>query len=139
MLGTEEDWKKILTKVEKLKEFDSTLSEWSDVLSFVLDNFVSAFSGTFSFILHFVYSPFFLCLKYLTKQIGKIDKDFWNRIAQVVGGGSGPRHIEGWILSLIAFDSKGNYFLNDLSNIKSTNNYGSVVLCFIYCWNSIYL
>jgi len=102
LLGTEEDWKSIVSRVKKMGEYDDeTLRTWSEVLGFVMANFVDAFQG-------------------------KVDTDFWNRIAHISGGGSGPRYLAGWILSLIAFDENGKYFLNDLKSIQATNKFGKL-------------
>jgi hypothetical protein len=97
--GTIEDWKTIRTRVDRLTTWNiPELSAWSVVLANVLDQFVGAFEG-------------------------KIDTSFWNRIAHQTGGGSGPRYLEGWILAFIPF-VRGNYILNDVKAIQSTNCYG---------------
>lgn len=100
LLGTVEDWNSILARIGKIGELeDKTLQEWSKVLEFVMQNFVSAFNGS-------------------------VDVDFWNRIAHITGGGSGPRYIEGWVLALLGFGEKGEYLLQDLKSIKATNKFG---------------
>jgi len=100
LLGTVEDWANILARINKMGSFeDQTLQDWSKVLGFVFQNFVDAFNG-------------------------KIDRDFWNRIAHITGGGSGPRYLEGWVLAIIGFDDAGKYILNPLKNIQSSNRFG---------------
>eukprot|EP00026_Physarum_polycephalum_P010906 Phypoly_transcript_11092.p1 GENE.Phypoly_transcript_11092~~Phypoly_transcript_11092.p1 ORF type:complete len:346 (+),score=48.87 Phypoly_transcript_11092:111-1148(+) len=103
LLGTVEDWKEIRARVDKLGEFqDKTLSAWSEVLALVLDQFVLAFTGK------------------------SVDKDFWNRVAHIKGGGSGPRYLAGWVLAFVGFDDKGHYVLNDIARIKKDNEFGRV-------------
>jgi hypothetical protein len=99
--GTVEDWKEIRQRVDKLGEWDQQLATWSEVLAFVLDEFVRSAEG----------NP---------------DRDFWNRIATITGGGSGPRWVEGWILAFIGFNDKTEYILPDLEEIKKTNCFGQL-------------
>jgi len=98
--GTVEDWNSILARINKMGALeDATIQEWSKVLSFVMQNFVDAFQG-------------------------RVDVDFWNRIAHITGGGSGPRYLEGWVLALVGFGTDGDYLLADLKSIKETNKFG---------------
>jgi len=100
--GTIDDWKNIRTRVDKLADFDDkTLADWSKVLGLVLDQFVGAFNNS-------------------------VDKDFWNRVAHITGGGSGPRYLEGWVLAFVGFDDEGQYVLNDVESIKEDNRFGTV-------------
>ena len=111
LLGTLEDWQNIRLRVEKFKEFASEvekvtdkispLEQWSEVLGLVLDEFVSSYKG-------------------------HVNIDFWNRISMKISRGSGATYIEGWILSFIPFDKDGNYILNSLNEIKTTNKYGTI-------------
>ena len=48
-------------------------------------------------------------------------------MAHIKGGGSGPRHLAGWVLAFVAFDDKGHYILNDVDKIKKTNDFGTLV------------
>jgi len=99
--GTVEDWKEIRARVDKLPEFkDKTLSAWSQVLALVLDQFVAAFTNK------------------------AVDTDFWNRIAHIQGGGSGPRYLAGWVLAFVGFDDAGHYVLKDAASIKQNNDFG---------------
>lgn len=86
-------------KLTDFKAWSPDLGKWADVLGFVLDEFVVAAEG----------NP---------------NTEFWNRIATIQGGGSGPRYIQGWILAFIGFDEKGKYFLPSLNDIQDTNDYG---------------
>jgi hypothetical protein len=98
--GTVDDWKEIRKRVDRLATWkQNELTAWSQVLAHVLDHFVNAFEG-------------------------KIDKDFWNRIAHQTGGGSGPRYLEGWILSFIPWTDGGSFVLDPLPTILATNKFG---------------
>ncbi len=103
LLGTLEDWQKIRTRVDRLASFEQPdLASWSRVLGLVLDEFVNAYQG-------------------------KVDTDFWNRIAHIEGGGSGPRYLEGWIIAFIPFDdTRGYYKLNPLDDIIKTKSFGRI-------------
>jgi len=98
--GTIDDWKTIRSRVDRLATWNiPTLTSWSQVLGHVLDNFVDAFQG-------------------------KIDTNWWNRIAHQTGGGSGPSYLEGWILAFIPFKDNGSYILNSLKDVQQNKSYG---------------
>jgi hypothetical protein len=100
LLGTANDWKEIRARLDKLATFkDDTLSEWSKVLALVLDQFVAAFEH-------------------------EIDADFWNRVAHITGGGSGPRFLAGWVLAFVGFSDQGHYILNSVETIKTSKEFG---------------
>lgn len=102
LTGSIEDWREIRRRVERLANWNApNLSKWSEVLAYVLDKFVDVFQG-------------------------KVDTDFWNGIAHETGGGSGPRYLQGWILSFIPFNDSGKYILNDLETIMNTGKFGIV-------------
>lgn len=103
LLGTLEDWQKIRTRIDRLATFDQPdLAQWSLVLALVLDEFVNAYQGN-------------------------ADTEFWNRIAHIKSGGSGPSYLEGWILAFIPFgDTTGEYKLNPLEAIVKTNSFGRI-------------
>jgi len=102
LLGTLDDWKNIRSRVDRLGTYNMPeLNLWSEVLGNTLDQFVNAYQG-------------------------KRDTDWWNRIATKTGGGSGPRYLEGWILSFIPWTEEGRMVLNPLSKIKSTKSYGKM-------------
>lgn len=81
--GTRADWLDIRHRVDRLKEWG--LGDWADALTEVLDHFVMAFDGS-------------------------VDCTWWNRIAHITGGGSGPRYLEGWINVFIGWDD-GHRFI----------------------------
>lgn len=100
--GTLNDWELIVKKIKVIKSWnDIYLDKWVDVLTFVLTQFVNSY-------------------------IGKIDKDFWNRISQAGPRESGTDYIQGWILAFCPFSDEGKYILNDLEYIKKTNIYGRI-------------
>jgi hypothetical protein len=98
--GTQDDWKKLQAKSRKLAQYG--LQEWSEVLEFVLQHFVDAYTSN---------PP---------------PSDFWNRVAHQVGGGSGPRYLSGWITAFAPFNEQGKYMLNDLETIRGTNCYAKI-------------
>lgn len=79
--GTIQDWQDIYSRLEKLKEYK--LEKWYDMLEPVVKQFVDA------------------------KQ-GKVDLDFWQRIAHYQRGGSGPSFISGWITVFCVFNTDGD-------------------------------
>jgi hypothetical protein len=102
LLGNKADWQKIRSRVDRLATWKSPeLTTWSAVLGHVMDHFVNAFEG-------------------------KVDTNWWNRIAHRTGGGSGPRYLEGWILSFIPWNDNGQFVLNSLDKITSSGAYGQM-------------
>jgi hypothetical protein len=100
--GTLEDWKEVRRRVDRIGTYGrKDLDQWAEVLGFVLDEFVNAYQG-------------------------KVDKDFWNRIAHERSGGSGPTYLGGWILAFIPFTDSGDFVLNPLAEIKRTHKYGEM-------------
>jgi len=79
--GTLEDWKDILGRLEKLKEYE--LITWYGMLQPVIQRFVDA-------------------------KEGNVDEWFWQRIVHYAGG-SGEPEISGWISSFLVFDKEGNW------------------------------
>jgi len=92
--GTVEDWKEISNRIQKLKEYE--LADWVTILEPIIDQFIKAKSGD-------------------------VDTNFWNRICNREGGGSGPRYLSGWITAFCRFDEEGN----DLGK-KSVNIWGNL-------------
>ncbi|CAL8075349.1 unnamed protein product [Orchesella dallaii] len=79
--GTEWDWKNILRRLEKLKEYD--LQPWYDVLHPIIKKFVAA-------------------------KKGKNHPKFWRAIIDRHAG-TGVNYISGWITAFCVFDSQGNW------------------------------
>ncbi|CAL8075326.1 unnamed protein product [Orchesella dallaii] len=79
--GEVEDWKNILWRLEKLKEYD--LHPWYDLLHPIMKKFVAA-------------------------KKGKNHPKFWRAIFDRHAG-AGVSYISGWITAFCAFDSEGNW------------------------------
>lgn len=86
LLGTPEDWKKLRQRLEKLIEYDldGHIKEWYSLLVPIFDEFVNSSEE-------------------------KHNLDFWSRVCNRIGGGSGPSYISGWISSFCVFTSKGEW------------------------------
>ncbi|CAL8075300.1 unnamed protein product [Orchesella dallaii] len=79
--GTVEDWRNVLDRLEKLKEYD--LQPWYELLHPIISKFVDA-------------------------KEGKIDQDFWKAIVDRKAG-SGYDYVSGWITAFCVFDIEGNW------------------------------
>ena len=77
--GTVDDWKKLRDRVLGLAQYD--LDWWISALKPVLDQFVSAASGS-------------------------VDREFWSNLYKENGGSGGP-YITGWICTLFPYIGKG--------------------------------
>lgn len=86
LLGTVEDWEKLLAKTRRLSEFDidGKMKTWQAMLEPIIDEMLA------------------------TKQ-GKDNMDWWQKIAHRKGGGSGPRFLTGWITAFAVFTEKGKW------------------------------
>ncbi|KAG2392243.1 hypothetical protein C9374_012495 [Naegleria lovaniensis] len=93
LLGEVEDWVKVRERANKLLEFnvDGCIMGWSQKLFPVLDKLVETSKGN-------------------------IDCDWWNRIVNRHGGGSGPRYISGWITVFNVFSENGKWLGNEESD-----------------------
>ncbi|EFA78133.1 hypothetical protein PPL_08782 [Heterostelium album PN500] len=100
LLGSVEDWKSLKDKAQRLVEFDvgeqKLMSKWSAMLLPILDQFIQSVNG-------------------------KPDISWWNRIANYVGGGSGPTWLSGWITAFTVFSPEG-VWLGDKKKIFSMND-----------------
>ena len=104
--GTLGDWVLLKNKIKKIHEFNrKDLSQWIDVLEYVLDKFIDFYHG-------------------------KVDEDFFQRIVSDKRNGSSPsKKIKGWALVFCPFDIKCKLVLNDFKTIMETNVYGKVYDC----------
>lgn len=98
LLGTPEDWQKILDKTRQLARYN--LSWWVDEMVPVLENIVETSKG-------------------------KIDRDFWRSMFKIHDTGpigcspssaNGKRYFDGWIVKFFPYDNEGNR--NDLHQIE---------------------
>lgn len=104
LLGTVEDWEKLLAKTRRLSEFDvdGHVRTWQAMLEPIIDEMVA------------------------TKQ-GKDNMDWWQRIAHYKGGGSGPTYLSGWITAFAVFNEKGKW--QGGSTIDTSDLPPTVVTC----------
>lgn len=82
LLGNEEDWKKLRSKINKLLDFEveQQMADWHDMLSTVIDNFVFNVQGHDTV-------------------------EFWDHILSNEEGGSGcPDKLTGWATAFCFFD-----------------------------------
>jgi hypothetical protein len=99
LLGEVEDWEKVRDRANRLVEYDVTegyMQKWSDMLLPILDQFIDAARG----------NP---------------DVNFWNKIANQVGGGSGPSWLSGWITAFCIFSKDGDWNGDE----KTINDWGA--------------
>jgi hypothetical protein len=98
--GEREDWDDILARIEKLKEYGLETTAWYHLLRPVLSRFVRAFDDT-----DFASSD--------------ENSNFWQRVAHVLAGGSGPSYLSGWITAFCAFSNEGVWLGNKLVSVQS--------------------
>ena len=84
--GTKEDWQKIASRLEKLKEYGEDATSWYHLLRPVISRFVNAYDDP--------NSPGL--------------RDFWNKVAHFENFGSGPTYLSGWITAFCFFSEKGS-------------------------------
>lgn len=85
MLGEKADWEKLLSKIDKLKEYGPETTQWHSLLVPVLSRFITSFDSPDS----------------------DSTKQFWQRIAHRRGGGSMEPQLSGWITAFCFFSAKG--------------------------------
>lgn len=83
--GEKSDWTCILNRLEKLKEFGPKTNAWYSLLRPILLRFIKAFDHPDS----------------------KENLDFWSRVADYEGFGSGTVWLSGWITAFMVFDENG--------------------------------
>lgn len=91
LLGTKRDWEEMLNRLEKLKGYGKEPTIWHSLLKSVSKRFVLTFDDP------------------------KSDSvlDFWQRIVQRSGGGSGVTSISGWISAFYFWNEHGNLLYRD--------------------------
>ncbi|PPQ71584.1 hypothetical protein CVT26_010552 [Gymnopilus dilepis] len=85
--GEKADWEKILSRLEKLKEYGLQTIAWYHILRPIVTRFVKAFDAPDA----------------------QENLDFWQHVCHFEGGGSGPRYTSGWITAFCVFDMKGTW------------------------------
>jgi len=93
--GTRDDWTAILSRLEKLKEYGNESNSWYRLLRPIISRFVAAYDDPH----------------------GAENLDFWNKVAHIEGGGSGPRYLAGWITAFCYFSVKGSQTASDGSGL----------------------
>jgi hypothetical protein len=83
--GTQEDWVKILSRLEKLKEYGVYTIAWYHLLHPIISMFVSAYEHPNA----------------------QTNLDLWQKVAHHSGGGSGPTFLSGWITAFCVFNEQG--------------------------------
>lgn len=100
--GTRDDWVSIKEKLKFLLTFNTKeLSRWYKILRCVIGKFIDAFDG-------------------------KIDREWWNKIANQVGGGSGPTYLTGWILAFTPFNVRGYWVIGPINDFIAGKSFGKV-------------
>ena len=82
--GDEKDWSEIERRAERLCEFDNAeghMKKWYKMLRPILKNFTESVKG----------NP---------------DIEWWSRVCNKVGNGSGPRYLSGWITAFCVFNDR---------------------------------
>jgi hypothetical protein len=85
LLGEKQDWEILLAKIDKLAEYGQETEAFANILRPVLAHFV----------------------KSLEDPESSATKDFWQHIALMDGGGSGPSYLTGWITAFCFFHQHG--------------------------------
>ena len=85
LLGVQADWQEILQRLEKLPNLGAEATQFYNLLKPVLTRFVRSFDFPDS----------------------SETKDFWQKIADLSAGGSGPRYLSGWITAFCFWDADG--------------------------------
>lgn len=85
LLGVQADWQEILQRLDKIPNLGPEASQFHDLLKPVLTRFVKSFDCPNS----------------------SETKDFWQKIADRSGGGSGPQWLSGWITAFCFWDEDG--------------------------------
>lgn len=83
--GEKADWEKIMARINKLPTFGEEAGEWYKLLVPVISRFVTAFDDPES----------------------AENKNFWQKIAHISRGGSGPSYLSGWITAFCFWEKKG--------------------------------
>lgn len=87
LLGTVADWELLEKKARRLLEFDTDakyMQKWYAMLQPILENLTKSARNDPSI-------------------------EWWSRICNTLGGGSGPRYLSGWITAFCVFDDKGEW------------------------------
>lgn len=103
LLGEKDDWEIILKRLDKLQTFGTEPTQFCALLRPVISRFVKSFDDPTS------------------KEV----IDFWQRIAHVDAGGSGPTYYSGWITAFCFWDKNGKPLLRSLEARRKERENGS--------------
>lgn len=103
LLGEKADWEIILKRLDKLETFGAEPTQFCTLLRPVISRFVKSFDDPTS------------------KEV----IDFWQRIAHVDAGGSGPTYYSGWITAFCFWDQDGKPLIKDLEARRKEGKNGS--------------
>ena len=100
--GIEEDWVELQNRAKRLLEFDNSslghMTKWYKMLDPILQHFTDSVKG-------------------------KPDIDWWSRVCNKIGNGSGPRYLSGWITTFCVFNDSGQWIGGDFTK----ESYGEVI------------
>ncbi|KFH42015.1 hypothetical protein ACRE_072780 [Hapsidospora chrysogenum ATCC 11550] len=85
LLGDKDDWVKIRRRLDRIASWGEEPTLFATRLRMVLDNFIRSFDDPKS------------------EQV----RQFWSKIANHVGGGSGPTYMSGWITAFCFWNGEG--------------------------------
>ncbi|MCJ1374535.1 hypothetical protein MMC20_005767 [Loxospora ochrophaea] len=85
LLGIREDWQDMLERLEMLPQLGYEPTQFYNLLKPILTRFVSSFDAPEA----------------------PSTKDFWQKIAHRISGGSGPTYLSGWLTAFCFWDADG--------------------------------
>jgi len=102
--GVESDWVELQLRAKRLLEFDNPslgnhMAKWYKMLAPILQHFTDSVKG-------------------------KPDLDWWSRVCNRIGNGSGPRFLSGWITTFCVFNDSGKWVGDDFNK----ESYGEAVI-----------
>ncbi|KAF9999365.1 hypothetical protein BGZ80_006581, partial [Entomortierella chlamydospora] len=96
--GEKRDWENILGRLEKLKQYGVETIAWYHLLVPVISHFIKAFDDPH----------------------GSENLDFWSKVCDKDGFGSGRSYLVGWLTAFCAFDEEGKWLGHFLADEGSS-------------------
>ncbi|KAF9165432.1 hypothetical protein BGX20_000611 [Mortierella sp. AD010] len=96
--GEKRDWENILGRLEKLKQYGLETIAWNHLLVPVISHFVKAFDDPH----------------------GSENLEFWSKVCDKHGFGSGRPYLAGWLTAFCAFDEEGKWLGHPLTDEGSS-------------------
>ena len=103
LLGEREDWARIVTKLDKLRQLGDEPARFAQLLRPVLNHFVASFDRP--------NAPDVLA--------------FWNKCAHEYSGGSGPTWLSGWITAFCFWNEDGQLLCQETMHSSSSKEFKS--------------